>query len=55
MLDAAQKFKRAFEAFEEVDSFYKGELVMGDGVPNQNDWAAVRKFYLFLEKFYDSQ
>ena len=31
MLDAAQKFEKAFEAFDDVDPYYKNELMMGDG------------------------
>ncbi|XP_022743828.1 zinc finger BED domain-containing protein RICESLEEPER 2-like [Durio zibethinus] len=53
MLDAAQKFERAFDAFDDVDPYYRSELLMGDGVPDQNDWAIVRKFCLFLQQFYD--
>ncbi|XP_022775847.1 zinc finger BED domain-containing protein RICESLEEPER 2-like [Durio zibethinus] len=53
MLDAAHKFERAFDAFDDVDPYYRSELLMRDGVPDQNDWAIVRKFYLFLQQFYD--
>ncbi|KAH1122320.1 hypothetical protein J1N35_005480 [Gossypium stocksii] len=34
MLEQAQKFERSFEAFDSVDLYYKGELLMGDGVSN---------------------
>lgn len=30
MLDAAQKFEQAFDSFEDVDPYYKSELLMGD-------------------------
>ncbi|XP_022748088.1 zinc finger BED domain-containing protein RICESLEEPER 2-like [Durio zibethinus] len=53
MLDAAQKFEKAFDAFDDVDLYYRSELLMRDGVPDQNDWAIVRKFCLFLQQFYD--
>ena len=37
MLDAAQKFERAFERFEEIDPYFKGDMVLGDGLPNSDD------------------
>ena len=53
MLDAAQKFEKAFEAFDDVDPYYKSELMMGDGLPEKQDWENVRRFCLFLQKFYE--
>ena len=52
MLDAAQKFERAFERFDEMDPFFKGELILGDGLPNNDDWKNVRRLVLFLKNFY---
>ncbi|XP_017979603.1 PREDICTED: zinc finger BED domain-containing protein RICESLEEPER 2 isoform X1 [Theobroma cacao] len=53
MLDVAQKFERAFERFEDEDPFYKDELLLGDGVPDSNDWVNVRRLVLFLQPFYE--
>ena len=44
MLDVAQKFEKAFEAFDDVDPYYKSELIMGDELLEKN----VRRFCLFL-------
>ena len=44
MLDAAQKFERAFERFEEIDLYFKSEMVLGDGLPNSDDWEDVNHF-----------
>ena len=35
MLDAVQKFEKAFEAFDDVDSYYKSELMIIDGLPEK--------------------
>ncbi|XP_031120336.1 zinc finger BED domain-containing protein RICESLEEPER 2-like [Ipomoea triloba] len=53
MLDAAQKFERAFERFEEIDHNYRHELVLNDGTPDQDDWENIRKMSKFLQRFYD--
>ena len=53
MLDAAQKFEKAFEAFDDVDPYYKSELMIKDGLPEKKDWENVRRFCLFLHKFYE--
>ena len=37
MLETAQKFERAFERFEEIDPYFKSEMVLGDGLPNSDD------------------
>ena len=52
MLDATQKFERAFERFDEMDLYFKSELVLGDVLPNNDDWKNVRRLVLFLEIFY---
>ena len=36
MLDTAQKFENFFEAFDDVDPYYKSELMMGDELPKKN-------------------
>ncbi|XP_019184812.1 PREDICTED: zinc finger BED domain-containing protein RICESLEEPER 2-like [Ipomoea nil] len=53
MLDAAQKFERAFERFEEIDHNYKHELVLNGGTPKEEDWGNVRKVSKFLQRFYE--
>lgn len=50
-LDATQKFGQAFDPFEDVDPYYRSELLMGDGVFDLTDWANVRKLSLFLKQF----
>ena len=32
MLDVAQNFEKAFKAFDDVDPYYKSELMMGYGL-----------------------
>ena len=53
MLKQAQKFERVFEAFDYVDPHYKSELLMGDKVSDQKNWACVRRLCTFLKKFYN--
>ena len=53
MLDAAQKFERVFERFDEMDPYFKGELIWGDGLPDNDDWENVRKLVFFLQNFYE--
>ena len=40
-------------AFDDVDPYYKSELMIGDGLPENQDWENVRRFCLFLQKFYE--
>ena len=37
MLDAAQKFERVFERFDEMNPYFKGELIWGDGLLDNDD------------------
>ena len=53
MLDAAQKFERAFERFDEMDLYFKGELIWGDGLLDNDDWENVRRLVIFLQNFYE--
>ena len=53
MLETAQKFERAFEKFEEIDPYFKSEMVLGDGLPNSDDWEDVRRLIIFLQHFYE--
>ena len=53
MLDAAQKFEMAFERFDEMDPYFKSELVLGDGLPDNDDWENVRRLVIFLQNFYE--
>ena len=58
MLEAAQKFERAFNRYEEIDPLYRSELDVdhGDGVlglPNVDDWRVCRKMVSMLKIFYD--
>ena len=32
LLDATQKFEKVFEVFDDIDPYYKSELMMGDGL-----------------------
>ena len=49
MLDVAQKFENVFETFDDVDPYYKSELMMGDRFPKKR-LEFVMRFYLFLKK-----
>ena len=53
MLDAAQKFERVFKRFDEMNSYFKSELILGDGLPDNDDWENVRRLVIFLENLYD--
>ncbi|XP_010266972.1 PREDICTED: zinc finger BED domain-containing protein RICESLEEPER 2-like [Nelumbo nucifera] len=53
MLDAAQKFERVFERFEDHDSQFRSEFEMEDGIPTCFDWENVRRLVLFLQYFYN--
>ncbi|XP_017982312.1 PREDICTED: zinc finger BED domain-containing protein RICESLEEPER 2-like [Theobroma cacao] len=54
MLDTTLKFQRAFVSFELCDNGYIPELIKsGDGVPDDRDWANVRRISRFLREFYD--
>ena len=46
MLDATQKFERVSERFDEMDPYFKSELVLGDGMPDNDDWENVRRLVL---------
>ena len=58
MLEAAQKFERAFNRYEEIDPLCRSELDVdhGDGVlrlPNVDDWRVCRQMVSMLKIFYD--
>ncbi|XVF74291.1 hypothetical protein PTKIN_Ptkin13bG0098500 [Pterospermum kingtungense] len=53
MLDAAQKFKKAFEAFKDIDLVFRTEMILGDRLLDKKDWENVRRLCQFLKKFYD--
>ena len=53
MLNAAQKFEKAFERFELQDEHFRGELESMDGFPTEIDWKIVRDMVQFLETFYE--
>ena len=58
MLEAAQKFERDFNRYEEIDPLYRSELDVdhGDGVlglPNVDDWRVCRKMVSMLKFFHD--
>ena len=55
MLNAAQKYQKAFERYSDEDPYYKLELEgeNGPGVPTKIDWDKARKMAEFLEHFYD--
>ena len=55
MLETAQKFERAFKRYEDIDPYFKSELVIEDevdGIPDSNDWANVRLMVSVLAHFY---
>lgn len=55
MLNAAEKYQKAFERYSDKDPYYKLELEgeNGPGVPTRADWEKARKMADFLEHFYD--
>ncbi|XP_066317809.1 zinc finger BED domain-containing protein RICESLEEPER 2-like [Miscanthus floridulus] len=55
MLNAAQKYQKAFERYSDEDPYYILELEgeNGPGVPTKADWDKARKMADFLEHFYD--
>lgn len=55
MLNAAQKYEKAFQRYSDEDPYYKLELEAdgGPGVPVKSDWDKVRKMSDFLEHFYE--
>ncbi|GJX79677.1 zinc finger BED domain-containing protein RICESLEEPER 2-like protein [Tanacetum coccineum] len=52
MLDAAQKYERAFARYDSEDRHYRDDLEK-TGVPISSDWANVRRLTKFLEHFYE--
>ncbi|GJV42630.1 zinc finger BED domain-containing protein RICESLEEPER 2-like protein [Tanacetum coccineum] len=52
MLDAAQKYERAFARYDSEDRHYRNDLEK-IGVPISSDWANVRRLTKFLEHFYE--
>ncbi|GKB14705.1 zinc finger BED domain-containing protein RICESLEEPER 2-like protein [Tanacetum coccineum] len=52
MLDAAQKYERAFARYDSEDRHYRDDLEK-TGVPIASDWANVRRLTKFLEHFYE--
>ncbi|XP_077222040.1 zinc finger BED domain-containing protein RICESLEEPER 4-like [Tasmannia lanceolata] len=55
MLDAAEKFERAFARFECIEPQIKIDLEANNGVgtPTSSDWVAVRRLMVFLRYFYE--
>ncbi|XP_077222135.1 zinc finger BED domain-containing protein RICESLEEPER 2-like [Tasmannia lanceolata] len=57
MLNAAEKFEKAFERSDDQDPYFTSELDSGDldGIrkPNREDWEAVRRMTILLQNFYD--
>ncbi|WRX12583.1 HAT [Theobroma cacao] len=51
MLETTQKFEEAFVLFEEADSQYRTDLLMGDGIPKHEDWENVRRKKLVFVEF----
>ena len=51
MLDAAQKFEKAFEAFDDVDPYYKSELMIGDELSEKKNWKMLRGFAFYCKNF----
>ncbi|GJT47309.1 zinc finger BED domain-containing protein RICESLEEPER 2-like protein [Tanacetum coccineum] len=52
MLDAAQKYERAFARYDSEDRHYRDDLEK-TGVTISSDWANVRRLTMFLEHFYE--
>ncbi|GKC29417.1 zinc finger BED domain-containing protein RICESLEEPER 2-like protein [Tanacetum coccineum] len=52
MLDAAQKYERAFARYDSEDRHYRDDLEK-TGVPISFDWVNVRRLTMFLEHFYE--
>ncbi|XP_077223462.1 zinc finger BED domain-containing protein RICESLEEPER 2-like [Tasmannia lanceolata] len=57
MLNAAEKFEKAFERFDDQDPFFGSELDSGDvdGIrkPDHEDWENVRRMATLLQNFYE--
>ena len=53
MLDVIQKFERTFEMFDEMDLYFKGELILGDGMLDNDDWKNISRLVLFLQNFFE--
>uniref|UniRef100_A0A7N1A947 BED-type domain-containing protein n=1 Tax=Kalanchoe fedtschenkoi TaxID=63787 RepID=A0A7N1A947_KALFE len=63
MLDAAQKFQKAFERYHDIDPFFAFDLTQEEslignrdyaaGLPNHFDWENVQKLSRFLKNFYN--
>ncbi|XVF88285.1 hypothetical protein PTKIN_Ptkin19aG0037700 [Pterospermum kingtungense] len=52
-LDTAQKYEKAFDCYEDANSFFKSEMMSADGLLEKDDWLNVRRLYNFLSKFYE--
>ncbi|GJT30400.1 zinc finger BED domain-containing protein RICESLEEPER 2-like protein [Tanacetum coccineum] len=52
MLDAAQKYERAFDRYDSEDRYYRDDLEK-TGVPISSNWENVRSLTKFLEHFYE--
>ena len=55
MLDVAQKFEKAFESFDDVDPYYKSELLMGDGLPEKKIGKMLEDFAFSCTNFMNLQ
>ncbi|XP_050233558.1 zinc finger BED domain-containing protein RICESLEEPER 2-like [Mercurialis annua] len=54
MLEAALKFRKAFDLLEIIDSKYVLELTLKKGTPTNDDWDYARTLLPFLKVFYDT-
>nr|KYP34953.1 hypothetical protein KK1_044037 [Cajanus cajan] len=54
MLEAALKYKKAFDLLEMQDNKYVEDLHKGKGVPLESDWNDARLLLPFLKMFYDA-
>ncbi|OMP00267.1 hypothetical protein CCACVL1_03412 [Corchorus capsularis] len=52
MLDVAERYEKAFEAFEYVDPIYREHLRASGGLPTSSDFEVARCLCIFLKKFY---
>ncbi|XP_058749703.1 zinc finger BED domain-containing protein RICESLEEPER 2-like isoform X2 [Vicia villosa] len=54
MLEAAEKFKTAFDKLEDMDEDYREFFDGGDSPPSSEDWDNVRVFVKFLKNYYEA-
>jgi hypothetical protein len=54
MLDAAEKYKVAFDKLEDADAAYRDFFDHDESPPSDYDWENVRAFVKFLKYFYEA-